>query len=76
MSTTSRKTTRLRNINANTIKVLEDGFLRCAICMDMLDEPKCLNCLHKFCAKCLEAYIISEYPSQNSQMTIVISLLF
>ena len=61
----SRSKTKLEIINTDTIKVMQDGFLRCAICLDMVDEPKCLDCLHKFCAKCLDDYVKSKYKSDK-----------
>ncbi|XP_071096160.1 tripartite motif-containing protein 12A-like [Haliotis cracherodii] len=38
----------------------EDPFvedLTCPICMDLLDDPKALHCLHRFCRGCLARHI-------------------
>ncbi|CAH8502522.1 unnamed protein product [Schistosoma bovis] len=39
---------------------IHDEFLVCKICFDSYTNPKCLACLHTFCAKCIEKHISAE----------------
>ena len=43
-----------------TIRKIKNDFLTCGICLENLNKPKCLACLHKFCEGCLEAYVIKK----------------
>ena len=33
-----------------------DDLLQCPICLDILHDPKVLDCQHTFCANCLKAH--------------------
>lgn len=39
---------------------IHDEFLVCKICFESYVDPKCLSCLHTFCAKCIERHISAE----------------
>ena len=34
-----------------------DDLLQCPICLDVLHDPKVLDCQHTFCANCLAAHL-------------------
>ena len=36
---------------------IEEDYLTCQICQGPYTNPKALNCLHSFCACCLEEYL-------------------
>ena len=44
-----------RNMATNWEKVKEE--LTCAICQDLLNDPKILPCLHSFCTGCLKEWL-------------------
>lgn len=45
------------NIDANHIENLIKFNLRCPICLNVYNNPVCLNnCLHKFCNDCIKEY--------------------
>jgi len=35
---------------------------QCPICLDVLDTPKSLPCLHTFCLRCLQLTFAADYP--------------
>ncbi|XP_076461316.1 uncharacterized protein LOC143293875 [Babylonia areolata] len=37
---------------------IEEEYLTCYICYEVFTEPKTLTCLHRFCEKCLEGYLV------------------
>ncbi|KAA0199764.1 Tripartite motif-containing protein 2 [Fasciolopsis buskii] len=39
---------------------IHDEFLVCKICFESYTNPKCLACLHTFCASCIERHISAE----------------
>ena len=49
------RTFRARNMATNWEKVKEE--LTCAICQDLLNDPKILPCLHSFCTGCLKEWL-------------------
>ncbi|VDP99960.1 unnamed protein product [Trichobilharzia regenti] len=59
-------TTRLANdpflgtVAGRLAQEIHDEFLVCKICFDSYTNPKCLACLHTFCAKCIEKHISAE----------------
>ncbi|CAF0896874.1 unnamed protein product [Adineta steineri] len=36
-----------------------DDLLQCPICLDILQDPKVLDCQHTFCANCLKVHLAS-----------------
>jgi hypothetical protein len=36
-----------------------DDLLQCPICLDILHDPKVLDCQHTFCATCLKVHLAS-----------------
>jgi hypothetical protein len=36
-----------------------DDLLQCPICLDVLQDPKVLDCQHTFCANCLKIHLAS-----------------
>lgn len=44
-------------------KCIENKFLTCFICYDILNEPKILQCLHTYCKSCIKKHL--ETSSQN-----------
>ena len=53
--TLQKPTTNNRNMATNWEKVKEE--LTCAICQDLLNDPKILPCLHSFCTGCLKEWL-------------------
>ncbi|PIK54659.1 hypothetical protein BSL78_08436 [Apostichopus japonicus] len=43
-----------------------DEILSCPICLNVLDAPKILQCLHRFCTKCLEDTLRTRAPLAGS----------
>ncbi|KAF6778052.1 hypothetical protein AHF37_02173 [Paragonimus kellicotti] len=39
---------------------IHDEFLVCKICFESYTNPKCLSCLHTFCASCIDRHISAE----------------
>ncbi|KAL7668985.1 hypothetical protein ACOME3_009661 [Neoechinorhynchus agilis] len=39
---------------------INEQFLTCQLCHRLYNEPKCLNCLHTFCKKCIENELLSQ----------------
>ncbi|KAG5450578.1 E3 ubiquitin-protein ligase trim56 [Clonorchis sinensis] len=39
---------------------IHDEFLVCKICLESYNNPKCLSCLHTFCAACIDKHISAE----------------
>ncbi|KAF8566511.1 hypothetical protein P879_07355 [Paragonimus westermani] len=39
---------------------IHDEFLVCKICFESYTNPKCLSCLHTFCANCIDRHISAE----------------
>lgn len=37
-----------------------DDLLQCPICLDILRDPKVLDCQHTFCAECLKLHFASQ----------------
>ena len=58
----SRGTSRGRRqpITTDTIRTMDNSFLKCSICQEFMEDPKCLDCLHNFCARCLDGYLKGE----------------
>ncbi|PIK54661.1 hypothetical protein BSL78_08438 [Apostichopus japonicus] len=50
---------------SNTSSMI-DEILSCPICLDVLDAPKILQCLHRFCTKCLEDTLRTRAPLAGS----------
>ncbi|XP_071823482.1 E3 ubiquitin-protein ligase TRIM56-like [Apostichopus japonicus] len=50
---------------SNTTSMI-DEILSCPICSDVLDAPKILQCLHRFCTKCLEDTLRYQNPFEGS----------
>jgi len=42
-----------------------DDLLQCPICLDILHDPKVLDCQHTFCANCLKIHLASSEHAQN-----------
>ncbi|CAF1375376.1 unnamed protein product [Adineta ricciae] len=43
-----------------------DDLLQCPICLDVLADPKVLDCQHTFCANCLKVHLASIARQQGS----------
>ncbi len=44
-----------------------DDLLQCPICLDILHDPKVLDCQHTFCANCLKAHLVSTSHTSGTQ---------
>jgi len=42
-----------------------DDLLQCPICLEILRDPKVLDCQHTFCANCLKVHLVSSGRTQN-----------
>ncbi|XP_025095196.1 E3 ubiquitin-protein ligase TRIM56-like isoform X3 [Pomacea canaliculata] len=42
-----------------------EEYLTCYICYDVFTEPKTLACLHRFCEKCLQGYLVGGGAKKN-----------
>ncbi|PIK52489.1 hypothetical protein BSL78_10587 [Apostichopus japonicus] len=38
----------------DVLKTLKEGALQCSLCLELLKDPKVLDCLHRFCRQCLD----------------------
>ncbi|CAF2352441.1 unnamed protein product [Rotaria sp. Silwood2] len=47
-----------------------DDLLQCPICLDILHDPKVLDCQHTFCANCLKVHHASSSRRSGSSNTI------
>ncbi|CAF1013990.1 unnamed protein product [Adineta steineri] len=43
-----------------------DDLLQCPICLDILQDPKVLDCQHTFCANCLKVHLASIERNHGS----------
>lgn len=43
----------------------EEESFRCPICLERLNIPRCLPCLHTFCETCIQTYISSKKTSDK-----------
>jgi hypothetical protein len=43
-----------------------DDLLQCPICLDILNDPKVLDCQHTFCANCLKVHLAATSASRTS----------
>lgn len=48
---------------------INEQFLVCKICYDVLRTPKTLGCLHTFCADCLDKHLDAESDRQSYRFT-------
>ncbi|XP_052102926.1 E3 ubiquitin-protein ligase TRIM33-like [Mytilus californianus] len=46
-----------------------DDFLTCFICLETFTGPKYLPCLHTFCTKCINTYILSTVEKEKTKAT-------
>ncbi|XP_033759488.1 uncharacterized protein LOC117341733 [Pecten maximus] len=43
--------------------------LECPICLEQMQQPKSLPCLHSFCTKCLGTYIVTDLSGEMEDVT-------
>ncbi|CAF1552447.1 unnamed protein product [Rotaria magnacalcarata] len=48
-----------------------DDLLQCPICLDILHDPKVLDCQHTFCANCLKIHLQSTASRRGQSNTII-----
>lgn len=53
-----------------------DDLLQCPICLDILHDPKVLDCQHTFCANCLKAHLVSTSHTSGTQNVLDCKFLF
>lgn len=53
-----------------------DDLLQCPICLDILRDPKVLDCQHTFCADCLKAHLITSQRASRTENTIECKFYF
>lgn len=49
--------TTLASASSATLRKIEEDYFQCSICLEGMEDPKLLPCLHRFCAECLKAVI-------------------
>jgi len=49
-----------------TVASVTTDLTTCAVCLDLLDNPKSLPCLHAFCLKCLEGIFENKRPGNKA----------
>ena len=60
-------------VERNSSKIMAVGIsmesyekhLNCSICMELFSDPRALPCMHTFCQKCLQSYILSLLPKRD-----------
>ncbi|KAJ8312523.1 hypothetical protein KUTeg_009896 [Tegillarca granosa] len=50
----------MSTVNIDNKVAVDSGICNCSICLENFKTPKYLPCLHTFCLKCLESYIVSS----------------
>ena len=51
----------------------EDYMTTCPICLEQMNIPKYLPCLHSFCVICIEAYAANAISDSNSKQKSVVN---
>lgn len=44
-----------------------DDLLQCPICLEVLNDPKVLDCQHTFCANCLKVHHATECQRRRTE---------
>ena len=52
-----------------------DDILQCPICLEILHDPKVLDCQHTFCSNCLKVYHASSSRRSESSNSVTCKYL-
>lgn len=51
-----------------------DDLLQCPICLDILQDPKVLDCQHTFCANCLKVHHESSARRPGGRPNVIVCM--
>ena len=54
-------------VEKKTMKAQVEEMLICSMCLDVLENPKTLNCLHSYCGECLTK-LKGKTPKKEDEM--------
>ncbi|XP_060065767.1 uncharacterized protein LOC132546085 [Ylistrum balloti] len=58
-----------RKVNTDNIHLSACRLLECPICLEQMQKPKSLPCLHSFCEECLSSFIIRDMSGDMAAVT-------